>query len=102
MCPCAGIVNFGVQAMLFVFLLYALLATESDPLSYTIKVLVRPECHSRPVAVFGLHSCQIAALQSVARRRHCHHSNVVANTLLCDCLAAVVRRRPREDRHGVQ
>lgn len=36
----AGIVNFGVQAMLFTFLLYALLAAETDPLSYTIKVLV--------------------------------------------------------------
>jgi len=36
----AGIVNFGLQAMLFTFLLYALLAAETDPLSYTIKVLV--------------------------------------------------------------
>lgn len=40
----AGIFNFGVQAMLFTFLLYALLAAETDPLSYTIKVLVSAHC----------------------------------------------------------
>ena len=37
----AGVVNFGIQGSLFIFLLYALLAAETDPLSYTIKVLVR-------------------------------------------------------------
>lgn len=36
---CLGIVNFGVQAMLFIFLLYALLAAKTDPLTYTIRVL---------------------------------------------------------------
>ena len=34
-----GIFNFGVQLMLGTMLLYALLATETDPLTYTIQVL---------------------------------------------------------------
>lgn len=44
----AGIVNFGVQAMLFIFLLYALLAAETDPLTYTIRVLVCKPLLLRP------------------------------------------------------
>jgi hypothetical protein len=49
----AGIVNFGIQGSLFIFLLYALLAAETDPLSYTIKVLVRWNLVCRQLAQSG-------------------------------------------------
>ena len=52
-CMAAGIVNFGIQGSLFIFLLYALLSAETDPLSYTIKVLVRWNLVCRQLAQSG-------------------------------------------------
>lgn len=35
----AGVFNWGLQAMLFTLLLFALLSADTDPLTYTIRVL---------------------------------------------------------------
>ena len=79
----AGIVNFGIQGSLFIFLLYALLAAETDPLSYTIKVLVGI-CAASP-------ECFLAS----ARRQHTAFiiSQLLANPLPCTSMhrAAAVR-----------
>ena len=81
MCMAAGIVNFGIQGSLFIFLLYALLAAETDPLSYTIKVLV------------GL-SAPCGTYQHIARipLSIIHHSHAVCPlTIILHHRAAIVR-----------
>jgi hypothetical protein len=57
----AGIVNFGIQGSLFVFLLYALLAAETDPLTYTIQVLVRPSSAGPSASQQRSTACQNAS-----------------------------------------
>lgn len=79
----AGIVNFGIQGSLFIFLLYALLAAEIDPLSYTIKVLV------------GICAASLKCFLASARHQHIAFiiSQFIANPLPCTSIhrAAAVR-----------
>lgn len=52
----AGVFSWGLQAMLFTLLLFALLSAETDPLTYTIRVLPLTDT-ARLQACLHRHAC---------------------------------------------
>ena len=59
----AGVFSWGLQAMLFALLLFALLSADTDPLTYTFRVLPLTDAAREQVRHFDSHRCEHCIIQ---------------------------------------